>query len=93
MPEWTTALPDWKQRIINRESLIPCLPLFPDEAASALKQFMALQIVDAMGSPTMGDACRQWVFDFVEAIFGSYNSDSGRRLINQFFLLVSLTAS
>jgi phage terminase large subunit-like protein len=89
MPEWTTALPDWETRIVARSSLVPCPPLFPAEAAAALAQFKALRIVDAPGVPTMGEACRQWVFDFVAAVFGAYDAETGRRLIGEFFLLVS----
>ena len=86
--EWTTALPDWEKKIKNGESLIPCAPLFPDEAAEALEVFKQLKIVDAPGSPTIGQACDEWVFDFAAAIFGSYDSESGRRLIQEFFKLI-----
>lgn len=48
-----------------------------------------LRIVDAPGSPRMGDACAPWVFDLAAAIFGSYDALSGRRLIKEVFVLVS----
>src|SRR5690606_21218158 len=86
---WTTACPDWERRILAGQSLVPCPPLFPAEAQAAVEIFRSLRIVDAPGSPAMGDACREWVFDFVSAIFGAYDAETGRRLINEFFLLIS----
>lgn len=71
------------------ESLMPCPPLFPDEAASALSIFKELRLVDVLGRPTLGEAGRQWLFDFVGSIFGSYDAESGRRLISEYFLLIS----
>jgi phage terminase large subunit-like protein len=89
MPTWTTACPDWETRIVERRSLIPFAPLFPEEAAAALEVFRELRLVDVAGSPTAGEACRPWVFDFVAAIFGAYDHESGRRLIRNFLLSIS----
>ncbi len=87
--EWTTALPDWESRIVAKQSLIPCAPLFPNEAAAALDVFKSLRIVDVAGCPTFGEAGDPWIFDLVSAIFGAYDAEHGRRLIREFFLCVS----
>lgn len=86
---WSTACPDWERRIVAGESLIPISPFFPEEAIRALSIFKELKIVDAAGQPTVGEACKPWVFDFVSSIFGSYDKEYGRRLITEYFLLVS----
>lgn len=88
-PVWTTACPDWEKKILAKESLIPCAPLFPDEAEMALNVFKELVLVDVAGKPTIGEVTAQWVFDFVAAIFGAYDCDNNVRLINEFFLLIS----
>lgn len=46
-------------------------------------------MVDAVGSPLMSDTVRPWVNEFVGAVFGSYEPDEGRRLVNEFLLLIS----
>lgn len=86
---WTTALPDWEQRLLSGTSIVPCGALFPEVGARALEIFKELRIVDAPGQPKMGEVCRQWVFDFVLAIFSSYDPENGRQLIREFLLLVS----
>lgn len=83
--EWSTACPDWADRLRSGRSIIPP-PIFPDEAERALAVFKALKIVDAPGSPTFGEACAQWVFDLVASIFGAYDVESGRRLITEWFV-------
>lgn len=87
--KWSTACPDWESRIVERRSLVPCDPLFPSEAEEAMKVFRDLHIVDVPGMPTMGEVSRPWIMDFVQAVFGSVDPDTGRRLIREFFLLVS----
>jgi phage terminase large subunit-like protein len=87
--EWSTRCSDWERRIVARESLIPFPPLFPSEAERALQVFGELQVVDVAGSPRLGTICRPWMMDLAGSVFGSYDPDSGRRLITEFFLLVS----
>lgn len=86
---WTTACPDWEDRVVARRPLVALDPLFPAEAASALEVFRLLRVVDVQGRPTMGEICRPWFIEFVSAIFGSYDAEAGRRLIQEFFLLIS----
>jgi phage terminase large subunit-like protein len=89
MLEWDTSCVNWAERIMNQESLITFPPLFPEEADDALSVFNELIMVDVAGSPKMGQISRQWVTDFVSAIFGAYDPATGIRLITEFFLLVS----
>ena len=70
-------------------SLVPIEPLFPSEAEAALEIFRSLKIVDAAGRPTFGEVGRQWILDFVAAVFGAYDPEEGRRLIQNFFMLIS----
>lgn len=88
VPEYSTACLDWAERIRTGKSIIPP-PIFPEEAAAAVAVMRELRIVDAPGSPTIGEACAPWVMDLASAIFGSYDAESGRRLIKEVFVLVS----
>lgn len=85
--QWTTACPDWWRCLAASESIIP-EPLFPDEAEAGLDVFKGLKIVDAPGSPTIEAACAPWVLAFAGAIFGSYNSETGERLIREVMLCI-----
>jgi phage terminase large subunit-like protein len=87
--EWTTACPDWERRIVAREGLIPSRPLFPKQAQAALRVMDELRVVDQPGSPTWGELSRPWLRDFVSNVFGAYDSESGRRLIREWLLLIS----
>ena len=87
--QWTTALPDWEERIVKGESLIPCKPLYPKTGVNALLKFKQLIIQDMIDSPNFGEVSRQWVFDFVVSIFGAYDEESKRQKITEFFLLIS----
>lgn len=85
---WSTACPDWDEKIKKGQSLMPCKPLFPEEAEMALDVFKSLIVTDVIGQPTMGEITRPWVFEFVASIFGAYSEDESRRLIREFFLLI-----
>jgi phage terminase large subunit-like protein len=88
-PTWSTACPDWRERLLDRRTLIPFDPLFPGEATAALEIFKSLPVVDVTGKPNFGEIGRPWVFDFVQAIFGAYDAETGRRLIQYFLKLIS----
>lgn len=85
---WSTAVPDWKERIREGRSLIPGLPLHDAVAEKALRIFKRLRVPDIIGTPTYGDSCGEWVFDLVRVIFGSYDPETKRRALREFFLLV-----
>ena len=87
MPEWTTACPDWAERLRSGRSIIPP-PIFPEEAEANLEVMRELRIVDAPGSPRIGEASGQWVFDLAASVFGAYDAQSGRRLIKEWFVML-----
>lgn len=85
---WSTACPDWTERLIAGRSLVPELPLFKAEAERALRVFKRLRIPDVVGTPTMAEACGEWFFPIVEALFGSFDPVTNRRMIQEFFWLI-----
>lgn len=89
MKEWTTACPDWSNKITSGQSLVSCGALFKDEAAEALEVFSSLRLVDVAGSPTYGEIAPPWISDLVSAIFGAYDASTGQRLIREFFVTVA----
>ena len=85
---WSPALPDWEKRQVERRSIIPP-PIYPERAEEALAIFKELRVPDLPGQPTFGECSEQWVFDFVAAIFGAYDAETGNQLIREFYLLIS----
>lgn len=88
-PEWTTACPDWEERIVNRQSLIPFEPLYPDYCREAMDVFGSLRLVDVIGQPTLAESSEPWLREFASALFGCYDEESGKRRIREFFLLIA----
>lgn len=86
---WSTACLDWERRIVAGQSLVPCAPLFPDEAAAGLDVFGSLRIKDVAGQPRASDVCRPWLMEFVASVFGAYDPNAERQLIREFFLCVA----
>ena len=87
-PQWSTACLDWGDRLKAGRSIIPP-PIFASEAERALAIFKELRVVDLPGRPTFGECSDQWVFDFVSAVFGAYDGETGQQLIREFYLLIS----
>lgn len=85
--EWSTACPDWAERIKAGRSIIPP-PLFPEEAERGLAVMRQLRLVDVPGSPTIEECCAPWVFELAASIFGAYDPETGRRLITEWFVCV-----
>ncbi|MFU1850863.1 terminase large subunit [Citrobacter portucalensis] len=88
MAEWTTACPEWESLLVAKQSIIPP-PIFPDQAEQALGIFKELRVSDLPGKPTFGECSEEWVFDFVNAIFGGYEAETGKQLIREYGLLIS----
>lgn len=86
--KWSTACLDWEERILEGCSLVPALPLFEAEAAKALRVFKRLRLPDVIGTPTMAEACGEWFFPIVAALFGSYNPKTNTRHIQEVFQLI-----
>ena len=52
---WSTAVPDWAERIATQQSLLPQLPLHNAVAEKALRVFKLLRVPDIHGTPTFGE--------------------------------------
>jgi len=85
---WSTACPDWRERLMTGRSLVPTLPLFQDEADRGTRIFGRMRVPDAIGQPQMRTAMGPWVFDIVAALFGSYDVARHQRMIRELFLLL-----
>src|SRR5262245_64251449 len=85
---WDMSCPDWEQRIMSGQSLVPDLPLFEEEAAKALRVFKRLRLPDVIGTPTLGEVCGEWFYPIVAALFGSYDPETNQRHISEVFQLI-----
>lgn len=85
---WDTACPDWTERILSGRSLVPDLPLFEAEAEKGLRIFKRLRLPDVAGNPRFGEVGGDWLFDIVRAMFGSFDVEKNKRMIQEFFLLI-----
>lgn len=85
---WETACPDWAERIMAGRSLVPDLPLFEQERDKALRIFNRLKLPDVIGQPPMSEAAGDWFRDIVAALFGAYDPETNRRMIQEVFCLV-----
>lgn len=86
--QWSTACPDWADRLVAGQSIIPA-PIYPAQAQQALDIFKQLRVVDLPGKPTFGECSDDWVFDFVAAVFGAYDGETGQQLIREYMMLIS----
>lgn len=85
---WDTSCRDWEDKLLSGLPPIPDLPLFEEQAALALRCFKRLHLPDVIGTPRMGDAAGEWFFKIVRALFGAYDIEANRRMIQELFLLV-----
>jgi len=86
--QWRTDCPDWAERLLNKQSIIP-EPIYPEIANIGLDIFKKLRVSDLPGKPTFGECSDQFVFDFVRAIFGGYDVETGHQKIREYGLLIS----
>jgi phage terminase large subunit-like protein len=85
---WDCSCVDWEKRLLAGLSLVPELPLFAEEAAKGLRVFKRLRLPDVIGTPRLGDVAGEWLFGIVGALFGAYDPEIDRRLIQELFLLI-----
>lgn len=85
---WETSCLDWRERFLAGRTLVPDLPLFAEQADRAERIFNRLRIPDVVGKPTMLEAGTEWLLPIVRALFGSFDADANRRMVQEFFLLV-----
>jgi len=90
---WSTACPDWGDRIRAGRSLVPDLPLDTGAASRAVAIFNRLRLPDVPGRPALADAAGEWQRDLVGALFGCYDAANDIRHVREFFCLVPKKSS
>ncbi|OAI29810.1 hypothetical protein A1351_23240, partial [Methylosinus sp. R-45379] len=85
---WSFAVPDWRERLSERRSLVPELPLWRDQADKAVAAFNRLRLADVPKNPAMETACGDWFRDIVAAVLGSVDPQTGARMVPELFALI-----
>ncbi len=86
--DWSTAVPDWEDRVLQGKSLVPDLPLFEEPAQKALRIFDRLRVPDLPGTPLRSEISPEWVREFIATVFGCFDPTTKRRMIQDFFLMI-----
>ena len=85
---WDLSCPDWEDRIRERRSLIPDLPLNETEARLGLAFFDELRLPDVPDLPQMRDACGPWFREIVRVAFGSWFPQQQIRMIRDILAML-----
>jgi phage terminase large subunit-like protein len=85
---WSFAVPDWRERLAERRSLVPTLPLWDDQARMAIAAFDRLRIADVPGTPRMAEAGGDWFREIVGVMLGCVDPLTRKRMVRELFLLV-----
>ena len=90
------AVPDWEERILTKQSLIPLdrIEINKEQAKLALEIFCDLHLPDVPWEPTngkfigprVGDVAAQWVLDITTILFGTFDPKTNERSIQEIFL-------
>ena len=86
---WDLACPDWRERLAERRSLVPALPLDAKAAETAVTVFDKLQFYDVPGNPRLKEAVGDWYRDIVRVAFGSWDAAAGVRYVREIFALIA----
>lgn len=85
---WSTALPDWQDRLRAGKSLLPSCPWIMPEVQKARGVFGGLRLPDVPGQPLLSDAAAPFLGDLVTGIFGSYDPAAHIRHVREFGVMV-----
>ena len=85
---WDLSCPDWRERLADRRSLVPPLPLDAKAADRAVAIFDRLKFYDVPGNPRLHDAVGDWFRDIVRVAFGSWDAAAGLRYVREIFALI-----
>lgn len=90
---WSFAVPDWRERLEAGKSLVPSLPVDPEEYARATAIFDKLRLPDVTGKPALKEAGGEWFREIVGTVLGSVDKTTGERQVPELFLLAPKKSS